>query len=517
MKTDIDTEMPTLLAATLRTDLLTFCTKSFQTLNPGEAFLANWHLEAIAYQLERCLRGDCKRLLITMPPRCLKSHMVSVSFPAFVLGCNPSAKLIAASYGQSLSDEFSDKTRSIMRTDWYGRVFPGTQLSETKNSVSEYQTTEFGFRMATSVSGTLTGRGADIIIVDDPHKAEDSNSELNRERVIRWFENTLQSRLNSLKDGCIIVVQQRIHEHDLAGHLIEKQGWEHLRLQAIAGEDQEVRVSDRRRYFFQAGEVLHKQLYGSEELQKTRDSIGSHTFAAQYQQSPSPARGNLIPIQCFKRYEIRPTKQLGDLVVQSWDLANGEKETNDYSVGTTWLIRDHRYYLCNVFREKLGYLKLRDQVVGLAKVFRADLILIENASVAAPMVEELIVYGNLNVLKQNVVGDKVARMTPGTADIEAGRVFLPKEGDWLADFEQECGAFPNSKYDDQVDSVSQFLAWARERRIEDTSCENLLGGLEEMNKPLPARRTVSPKEFYESLHRSNAMNLGHLVPIQQPS
>lgn len=502
------------LLALLRVDFLAFSQKAFQTLNPNEFFKPNWHHEAIVYQLERCLSGKCKRLLITLPPRSLKSHFVSICLPAFLMGHNPSAKIIAASYAQSLAEDFSGKTRTLMQADWYREVFPDTHLSPTKHSVGEFATTNMGFRLATSVNGTLTGRGADFIIVDDPHKAEDAISDAYRESAVRWFDNTLLSRLNSMKDGCIIVVQQRIHEHDLAGHLLEKGGWEHLRLQAIADEDQRVQLADGVYHEQRAGEVLHEALYGLEALKERREAVGSYIFSAQYQQDPVPAVGNLIPVSKFKRYGDQPTKQAGDLIVQSWDLAQGQKETNDYSVGTTWLVRRQMYYLLEVRREKIGYRDLQMLIIWRAREFDADFILIENASVGVSMIQDLKADSSLNVIECNVRLDKIARMIPGTAPIEAGRVVLPKDAVWLADFEKECSAFPKGVHDDQVDSLSQFLEWARSHTSDTEACDNLIRLVVAMMPK--SEGTVGGKTnaaFYRSLQGPNSRNLGHIVEI----
>ncbi|MEQ8503879.1 MAG: phage terminase large subunit [Rhodospirillales bacterium] len=461
------------LLALLRLDFLAFAQKAFQTLNSSEPFKPNWHHQAIAYQLERCLRGECKRLLITLPPRSLKSHLVSVCLPAFLMGHNPSVKIITASYAQGLSEDFSGKTRTLMQEDWYREAFPDTQLSSTKNSLGEFATNKRGLRLATSVHGSLTGRGADCIILDDAHKAEEAFSDACRERTVNWFENTLLSRLNNMKDGCIIVVQQRIHEHDLAGHLLAKGGWDHLRLQAIAEEDQNVPLADGEFHEFKAGDVLHEAIYGQDALDERRAAVGSYIFSAQYQQEPVPAGGNLIPISKFQRYGVAPSKQPGDLIVQSWDLAQGRKETNDYSVGTTWLVRGAICFLLDVVREKVGYRDLQMRIQSSAHNCDADYILIENASVGVSMIEDVRAAGWFNVIECNPRTDKVARMTPGTADIEGGRVALPQEALWLADFERECSAFPNGVHDDQVDSLSQFLEWARSHSREQVSFNTL--------------------------------------------
>jgi hypothetical protein len=195
----------------LRNDLMTFIERSFADLNPQTAFTASPHIEVMASRLEACRRGTTKRLIVNLPPRSLKSHTVSVAFAAWLLGQNPALQIIAASYGQDLADKHARDCRLLMASAFYRRLFPGTRLSPEKQSVGEFMTTEKGFCMSTSVGGVLTGRGADIIILDDPLKPDDALSETRRTSVNEWYDNTLLTRLNSKQNGVIIIVMQRLH------------------------------------------------------------------------------------------------------------------------------------------------------------------------------------------------------------------------------------------------------------------------------------------------------------------
>lgn len=206
--------------ALLRTDMLAFAEKVFATLSPGQTFVPTWHIEALAYQLERVRRGEIRRLIINMPPRSLKSIMTSVAFPAFPLGHDPSRHIICASYSADLAKKHSNDFRAIVDASWYRAMFPGTRIGPYKNSETEIEFTRRGFRMATSVGGTLTGRGSDLIIVDDPLKPDDALSEPKRSGVNHWFTNTLLSRLDDKRTGAIVVVTQRLHVDDLTGFLL---------------------------------------------------------------------------------------------------------------------------------------------------------------------------------------------------------------------------------------------------------------------------------------------------------
>ena len=180
----------------------------------------NWHILAMAYHLEQVRRGSIRRLIINAPPRTLKSLMSSVAFPAFILGHDPTKRVIAISYGSDLAIKHGNDFRAIMTAPWYQSLFPGTRISRTKNTELEVVTTRNGFRLATSIDGTLTGRGGDVLIIDDPLKPTDALSDSRREYVNNWFSNTLMSRLDDPLNGAIVVAMQRLHMDDLTGMLL---------------------------------------------------------------------------------------------------------------------------------------------------------------------------------------------------------------------------------------------------------------------------------------------------------
>ncbi len=276
-----------------RNDLLTFAHRAFLELNPQTPFLHNWHIDLISAKLESCRRGELKRLIINVPPRSLKSHLATVCFPAFLLGHQSAAQVICASYGQDLANKHSLDCRVLMASLWYQRLFP-TRLAPHKQSIQEFLTTENGFRLATSVGGVLTGRGADFIIIDDPLKPEEALSETQRKTVNEWFDHTLRSRLNDKRTGCIIVIMQRLHEDDLVGHVLEQEDWEHVKLPAIAEEDEthifksryQKRVVERKH-----GEALHPEREPIEILDHLRRTVGEYNFAGQCQQTFATGRG----------------------------------------------------------------------------------------------------------------------------------------------------------------------------------------------------------------------------------
>jgi len=439
------------------TQLAPFVDRAFRALNPGQAFLWGDHIRAMTQALEAVERGDLRRLIITLPPRHLKSHTVSVAFPAWVLGRDPRRRIVAASYAQDLAQVFSRQTRGLMQQPWYRRAFPDTRLAAhtTQDALS---TTRHGLRLATSVGGTLTGKGGDLILVDDPMKAADAHSETARRAVREWWQGTLSSRLDNPRPGAMIVVAQRLHPDDLVGFLLEHSDFAHLDLPAIAETVQRLPIGHGLDFVRQPGDLLHPERLDHAELDRLKRELGTLAFEAQYQQRPAPAEGHLVKRRWFPRFDLDAVRPGDfDLIVQSWDTAEVPGETNDYSVCTTWGLVDDTAYLLDVLRERLGYPDLRRRVIARQRAHQAHGVIIEGAANGRALFQDLRREGHLWVRTLNPEGDKISRLARQSAKIEQGRVLLPTEADWLAAYEDELTGFPNTKYDDQVDSTTQLL------------------------------------------------------------
>jgi predicted phage terminase large subunit-like protein len=449
-----------LLREALRRDFASFVARSFQTVSPGIAYMHAWYIEAMAWHLTQCAHGRIKRLLITLPPRSLKSITASVAFPAWLLGRDSSARIICASYSSELSAKHARDGRAIMESRWYRELFPTTRIDPSKNAELELTTTKKGFRYGTSVDGTLTGRGGQFIILDDPLKPSDALSEAKRTAVCQWFENTLYSRLDSKRDDVIIVVQQRVHAEDLVGYLLSKgEDWVHLDLPAIAEERQVVALGPDEVHVRREGDLLHPEREPREVLERVRAAMGTFAFSSQYQQRPIPPEGNLLRWDWFRLVDTVPQRQAGDVVAQSWDTASKAEQLNDYSVCTTWLRRDKNHYLVDVYRRRLEYPALKRAVLEQAERHKPDSILIEDKGTGTSLLQELRQHHLVGIVPE---GDKVTRMATQSGKIEAGKVNLPRQAPWLEDFQREVLQFPEGRYDDQVDSLSQYLGWVKE-------------------------------------------------------
>ena len=271
---------------------------SYDLLPHGEPLSMNWHIEAMAYHLEQVRRGRIKRLIINLPPRYLKSVVTSVAFPAFVLGHDPTKRLIVASYGSELAVKLANDCRTVINSPRYKSIFPGLQISRMKNTESEIATTRGGFRLATSIDGSLTGRGGHIMIIDDPLKPSDACSDAKRDHVNTWFKNTLYSRLDDKQKGAIIIVMQRLHDDDLCGFLLKNShDWVVLNFPAIALKDEQIPIGDGRFYDRHIGDVLHPE-------REFEIRSGQNTFGA--------GRGYLRPpIPTMPKPTHRPYDQTG--------------------------------------------------------------------------------------------------------------------------------------------------------------------------------------------------------------
>jgi predicted phage terminase large subunit-like protein len=446
--------------AITRADLASFNRKVFQTLAPSATYQDNWHIHAIAHRLELVRQQKIRRLIITVPPRSMKSMLCSISFPAWLLGHDPSKRVIGVSYSSDLAIKLSNDCREIIGTSWYRELFRDTKLSRQKNTEAEFQTTRMGFRIATSIEGTLTGRGGDIIIIDDPMKPIDALSDTKRERVHNAFVNTILSRLDHKLTGAIIIVMQRLHEDDLVGRLLRDQPdeWSVLSLPAIAEQEEKIEIGNKRYHVRRVGDLLHAEREPLSVLESYRAQMGSDVFAAQYQQSPVPREGAMIKRTWPRRYDVPPKLDSSATVIQSWDTAAKGGSQSNYSVCTTWLNHNKRYYLLDVYREQVDYPTLKARAISIAKLHKAKVILIEDAATGTALVKELQNEG-LPVIAVKPELDKRTRMSIQSVKFESGQVFLPTEASWLDQLELELFSFPGGRFDDQIDSISQALAY----------------------------------------------------------
>jgi predicted phage terminase large subunit-like protein len=444
--------------ALTRMSLALFVERVFAELNPGEQFFDNWHIHLIVQYLEAARAGKILRLAVNLPPRNLKSIVVSVAYVAWLLGHNPATKIICASYNEDLAVQLGRMCLQVMQSRWYRTLFPRTRLASDRPSAQAFETTAGGYRFATSVGATMVGFGADYIIIDDPTKPEEAASDARRQFTNDWFSQSAVTRLNDKRRGIIIIIMQRQHEEDLTGYVLTQNGWTHLSLSAIAQENETHTIATpfgsihhQRR----EGEALHPEREPLEVLNELRRSMGSAFFSAQYLQSPTPPGGGVVHLDWFPRFDLEHPPGF-DRIVQSWDTAVTAKELSSFSVCTTWGVRARKAHLIHVLRKRMEFPELRRTIVWQARAFRASTVLIEEAASGASVLQDL--RRDLSSVRGcKPCGDKIMRMRAQTAHIENGFVYLPRAAPWLPDLEHELAMFPKGRYADQVDSIAQAL------------------------------------------------------------
>jgi predicted phage terminase large subunit-like protein len=449
----------------LRKDFFTFFRKAFAELNPGTKFIPGGPAELISAKLESVYRYETKNLIINIPPRYLKSQLVSVAFTAWWLGNRPSDEIMCISYSQDLADKFSRDCRAIMQTPWYRAVFPGAALSPVRRAVAEFRTRQHGGRYATSVGGVVTGRGAHLIVVDDPIKPDDAMSDKVRNNVNDWIPNTLLSRLNDKQNGAMVLIMQRVHEDDPTGYLLKQGGWEVLRLPAIALEVEAIpfrTIGGERCFTRKQGEALHPARESLESLLELKRRMGDWIFDCQYQQAPAPIGGDMVKEEWLRYYGSEDLPGSFDGTFQSWDTGIKPSELSSYSVCTTWGAKGDHLYLLDVRRERLNYSELKLGVSEQARRFAAKTILIEEKASGYQLIEEL--KGSLpGITAIQPEGDKKTRLFVQASYIATGFLHVPREAPWLHTYRDELLRFPNTSHSDQVDSTSQAIKWWRER------------------------------------------------------
>ena len=450
-----------MLAVALRTDLVSFIHKVVNTVNPASPYLDNWHIAAIAWHLEQALSGKIRRLIICLPPRSLKSIISSIAFPAWALGHDPSRKIVSVTYSSMLAAKYANDFRLVVNSPWYKTVFPHTRVSRHKDTEVETVFTAGGFRYGTSTNGTITGRGGDILICDDPIKAQDVWSDTKREANNELFRSTILSRLENKQTGAIVVVMQRLHANDFVGSLLEmSDGWTVLNLPAIAERDERIQIGDNEFYHRIAGQPLHAAREPLSLLHQIREEMGPDAWAAQYQQDPVPSGGVIIKREYLRFHNIKaPEQSYRHRIFQSWDTAGKAGPRNSFSVGTTWLLENNNYYLLDLVRGRFDFATLEDVAYNYAKKHKPYRILVEDASTGVALAPKLRKAASCVVELVPVNLDKVSRLFLQQGKFASGRVHLPEGAPFLPELLKELLSFPQSKTTDQVDSISQALAY----------------------------------------------------------
>lgn len=445
------------LRALLARDFLALTEHAFTVVRPNTLLKRNWHLEALAHKLAQVASGEVRRLIVTMPPRNLKSLFASVALPAWFLGHNPSERVVAVSYSDLLARAHANDFRRVVNDPLYQAAFPNMRLA--RDTDREIMTTLRGRRYATSIEGTLTGLGGNLVIIDDPLKQDDAHSEAVRARTIEWYRSTLLSRPDDKQVARIVLVMQRVHQDDLAGYLQDQGGFEILSLPAIAPRTENYALGNGRIYVRQQGEILNPAHEPAAVLRELKREMGPIAFSAQYQQCPIPPGGNIIKRKWLATYDALPIRERGDQIIMSWDIALSEEEKGDYSACVVLLRRREVFFVLDVIRQRLRFDDLRRKILDVKRQYGGTL-LIEDSPIGVGLIQSL-EESALNVTRYRPESDKRSRLIAQSDLFAGGSIRLPKAAPWLEDFTAELLAFPG-RHDDQVDALTQGLAWGRD-------------------------------------------------------
>ena len=412
------------------------------------------HHRLIVDMLEAVERREIQRSMMFLPPRHGKSFIGTELFSAWYLGRHPERAIISASYGQELADYFGRKVRDMVRDPIHGAIFPQCRLADDSSSLRSFSTTAGGSYFAVGRGGPITGRGADLLLIDDPIKdAEEARSEPIRRGLHEWYSSVARTRLQP--GGAVVLISTRWHEDDLSGRLLRESGgedWHVLSLPAIAESDESFR---------RAGEALWPGKFSLADLEQTRKEIGGAAWAALYQQRPAAAEGAVFKREWWPSYLEPPSFRC---ILQSWDTAFKSGSENDYSVCTTWGVSRNGYCLLSFWRGRVDFPELKRLVGSLGREWNPSAILVEDAASGQSLIQELRHESSLPIIPVKIDRDKISRAQSITPLIEAGKVFLPESAPWLDLYLDELAAFPTGAHDDAVDSTTQALNYLRHQQ-----------------------------------------------------
>jgi predicted phage terminase large subunit-like protein len=411
------------------------------------------HHKKIAAALDRVVSGECKRLMIAMPPRHGKSQMGSYLFPAYLMGKKPDSKLIVGSHTAELAQRFGRMIRNLVADERYKELFPDFLLSADSKAAGRWDTSHGGEAFFIGKGGAMTGRGGNVVILDDILDEQDALSNTAMENTWEWYQSGPRQRLQP--NGAIIVINTRWKTDDLSGRLLKLQGaiksdkWEVLEFPAI----------------LPSGGPLWPEYWKLEELEAVKHTIGLQKWNAQWQQTPTADEGAILKREWWQRWKPEEPP-LVEYIIQSYDTAYSKKETADYSVITTWGVfvpdidSGPNIILLDVKKGRWDFPELKRIAREEYKTWNPDNVLIEAKATGITLQQELRRVG-IPVTMYSPGGrragqDKVSRANSIAPILESGMVWAP-ETEWADELIEECAAFPNGDHDDMVDSTTQAL------------------------------------------------------------
>jgi predicted phage terminase large subunit-like protein len=498
-----------------------FVKAAWPVFDPAD-FVGNWHLEDVCNHFEAVARGHITRLLVNVPPRTSKSNVASICFPAWVWAqrergpiMGPQVSFFYASYAEQLALEHSLKCRRLIESRWYQKYWGNRfKLVSDRNTKGHFENDKGGYRMASSVDARATGYGATVLLSDDPHLVKEAESELVRESVVKWWSETMPSRLNDRRTGAMIVVMQRVHEGDLSGHILAMDdearkknsladyvhicipmcyvrcqhvnAWVGNEIKTFIGD--EIDDIDNEDIFWvdkrtNEGDLLWPERYPASEVAKIEREMGDYAFAGQFQQTPAPRGGGILKEEWWQMWDedvaaehgSTPDKYPGfEYILASLDTAYTEKEENDPSALSIWgVFRDSagnpKIFLMHCWEDWLRIHDLVHRVGDACKDFKVDRLIIEDKAAGHSVSQELArLFGSFDFgidLVNPRTGfikspDKVARLQTVVHLFAEGLIYRPDK-EWADKMVRQCATVPRSLHDDLCDSMTQALLYLR--------------------------------------------------------
>ncbi len=437
-----------------------FVQEAWKVVEPGTRMIPSWHVRVICQHLEACNRGQIRRLIINIPPRCMKSRLVSVFWPAWVWISRPHTRWLFASYAHHLSLRDSLHCRDVIQSSWYQRNWGDRfRLRDDQNQKTRFDNTRTGFRLASSTGGVGTGEGGDFIVADDPHNVTEAESDVQRNAVLHWWDQSMSTRGNDPRTVCHVLVMQRLHEQDLSGHLLEQGGYDHLCLPmefepgracvtSLGWRDPRTRED----------ELLCPKRFPRREVDELKRRLGLYGTAGQLQQRPAPLDGGLFQRRWFQIAAQRPRAARR---VRYWDLAAAVD--GDYTCGAL-LSRTQQgtFYVEDVRRGRWNPTQRDNIILDTANLDgrEVQIILEQEPGSAGKSVTTYLTrkLAGFNVSFDRPTGSKAVRAQPLASQCGIDNVLLVR-GEWNQAYLDELCVFPNGRYDDQVDASSGAFLW----------------------------------------------------------
>lgn len=458
---------PAIEGELLRRSFHEFVKASWHVVEPGNRFLDNWHIEAICAHLEAAMRGDIQRLIINIPPRFMKSTLVSVMFPAFVWATDPTRRFLTASYAKDLATRDAVASRRLMESDWYkARWGERVRFTTDQNVKTRYENSRRGYRVTTSVDAGATGEGGDFVIVDDPINAKEAHSAAVRQNAIRWWRETMSTRYNDPNTGVAIIVMQRLAEDDLSGFLLSQEGesWEHLCL-PMRYEPKRIITTklgfkDPRE---QEGDLLFPARFGEKATRRLESELGSYGTAGQLQQRPAPKDGNIFKYGGWRWYYTLP--QHLDAKIISVDCAFKDASKNDFVAIQVWGAVDASMYLVQRIKQKLSFTATVQTILQVVAQHPDVVAVLVEDKANGPAVIDTLRERVSGLVPVDPRGGKISRAMACQADQESGALWLPHESilPEIVELVDELSMFPNAAHDDEVDALTQAVTWLKAR------------------------------------------------------